>query len=606
MEDELLWSAVARFNRNHLDVHSDEQLGMLLLGDRQKRVDRDFPSWLEDLAANTKYCWGDASEIVLQRTLFPFVAPFVSVDRGEQMWRTLVGMVPPKKLAGSWRNAVRAPAKGEDRYCPECRRQDFERCGYAWWRRIHRIGAVSSCPWHPDVALESVRVAKPRKYYAALDDEPVLAPRRVRADRVQQALLNGIREWYEIMPLPWIGNTSIADAVIVALQSRDQKAASQADMRSQIRTHYGSAALSAARMGLDGGRFDWVGDLFGSDSRLIGVPHFSLLAGWLGMTARDLVREIELVELEDGPWPCMDPQSTCDGDLTIRKWTLSKDRRRAVFECPDCGCTYSRPLPLQSLDGRLFDLEYVRISYASRDELKRALVDLRQSPFDVARRWGVPETLIASVARDDGYKATLGEEIKLPIGRRAEDLTRKRAEHRGRWLELKQTPDNEKFPGERRRVERWLRKHDCEWFSYRSPAGSPKRQEPARKTDYSSLDASGVEVVSSLGGRKALHAANPRRRITVEVVLKSLPAHSGITRFLLPKLPKTKAAIEALVESEPESVKRRLTQCLSTSGKSARSAINLANLAGLGYRFVKDPKVKLLIQRTWKELRCPA
>lgn len=154
LPDEILFSWCSRYH--HLAVNGlAAATCMQLFGGRRRGVAHDFPDAIGTLAHRAAGSLGTAQQIVRDRTLLGFYAPFRPppvVERAQaQMIQGPVGHL--KYQLGLLTSGLGAahPLKA----CPACMTSDQREYGAAYWRLAHQLPSSWFCPIHEEPLLVS-------------------------------------------------------------------------------------------------------------------------------------------------------------------------------------------------------------------------------------------------------------------------------------------------------------------------------------------------------------------------------------------------------------------------------------------------------------------
>lgn len=152
--DELLYSLVARI-AVHIGHWSPKGLVGALYGDRGTLAVPDVPSSLGLVDHVCRAAWDmSLEEMVLGHTLFPFFTHFLPADqRAAAMRRMLHRREYLHMRLGICSSGVRRT--GYFRLCPSCTRDDLQRHGETYWRRIHHLPGSLVCAVHGDPLLKT-------------------------------------------------------------------------------------------------------------------------------------------------------------------------------------------------------------------------------------------------------------------------------------------------------------------------------------------------------------------------------------------------------------------------------------------------------------------
>lgn len=263
LEDELLYSAVARY---HYAVGAAR-------GTATKRrlfgtfsLPTALPGNLEHFAAQLPPGTIDVRQVIERHTNFPYFAPFLSTEYGR---RTLVRMREQDGLAVKLGLGLVGSQIKDVRFLRQCRLCVLEQRntgGQPYWRRIHQLPGVATCPIHDEPLIDRCPQCGPFDHrHAAL----ILPEERCRqcghaytappptadaalgiaqakfATLSREALLANLPT-----PPPRVRPAVYADA-FAALGIKSKKSTLSGEISARVRAHWGAAFLK--HLGLEDG-----------------------------------------------------------------------------------------------------------------------------------------------------------------------------------------------------------------------------------------------------------------------------------------------------------------------------------------------------------------
>src|SRR5690625_4573311 len=138
-DDELLYSVIARYQRM-CGMISNRAMIKDMFGEliviRSTFFPKHLNSFVRNLPPTSKLT---AEEIINNHTMLPFYTAFLSEEKSDNL-STLMATGsgrPIETLLGLGGNKVRA--HNYLRYCPCCFKEDLEKLGESYWRRIDQI-----------------------------------------------------------------------------------------------------------------------------------------------------------------------------------------------------------------------------------------------------------------------------------------------------------------------------------------------------------------------------------------------------------------------------------------------------------------------------------
>ena len=93
-------------------------------------------------------------DVVLHHTMFPYYGRFLSYERRQRAFQSLVSM------QGNYHNLLPMPKKKDNsirclRYCPMCAEIDRRKYGETFWHRTHQMIGLAACPVHGCYLVDS-------------------------------------------------------------------------------------------------------------------------------------------------------------------------------------------------------------------------------------------------------------------------------------------------------------------------------------------------------------------------------------------------------------------------------------------------------------------
>ena len=640
--DELCFSLCARYRRR---AHYRGRISTVrdLFGSTAFRAVVDLPSRLDHLGAALPRGHNfSADGFIDEHTLLPFYGAFLSPER-----LTLVR----SEMRQSSRRAVARTCAGVSRfrlqleylrYCLTCVADDRERCGEAYWHRVHQASGVKLCPAH-GIPVEPSGVhavyRADREEFGTLEESLRAAPTRAphrgdHSDRSHEFHLAIARD------ARWLLDQRGLCAAPAALRRRylnllyDRGLATSADLvrwralRSDVENHYGRDFLAALNCRFAGHARPFEHLLQGEGQRASHPVHHLLLIHYLGCSARDffILSTQQRKPFGDPPFPCLNPASDHYRELRIQECTVKdvktnvKDphrqppRRRPVgeFVC-DCGFVYRRIGPDTSEEAR-YKTGWVTGFGSVWESTLRALRGdgEAQTNEEIARRLGVcARTLRAQEQRlglrprkrDDG-----SEVFAAPTLHHRERSQReqhdKRSKYREQWLGAVQADPQSDLLALKARLpaaHNWLRKNDDQWMRAHTP-----RQRKERKTIGIDWQARDLDLSAAVR-RSAARLMNAPGR-PVRVSAEAIGRDTGQRYKVLSRdhrLPLTNQALIEVAESPAAWAIRRIewtVDCYRREGVCATRREVLTR-ASVSTKFGARPDIVAIVGDGVRSLR---
>jgi hypothetical protein len=546
----------------------------------------DFPSGLDHLISTLPPGHAHTSDrLIDNNTHFPYFAPFVPAERlivlrsemcgsGANYIPTRLGinvgkLKPPKLL----------------RFCPACVSDDRKEGRETYWRRVHQLTGIDTCPDH-QVFLKSSSVpflnrsrmgmllpAEGAVYEAAA--RPLnLAERH---DRIRQEIATNAR-WLLDWRGPYPGGELLrARYYGYLLRQGLAYYNGRIKVNKLIRAFtdfYSPKFLAEMNCSLEESRVNWLIRLVRPCKSATAQPplrHILLLV-FFGSTAEELfTRYEEFKPFGGGPWPCLNKVADHYEKLTVTECRVAdcvirnkRGKPRGEFFCA-CGFAYARTGPDTSAeDRRRFDsvISYGRVWEKTFKEQWHSRTTTLKA---MAKTFGVIEVTLQRHAIRLGLSLKRESPGSRPTkwvikrhGKSRHTLVAARAKYRAKWLSVRK---NHPRAG-RRRLQTlayytwwWLSKNDREWLESNSPRSRTPPPPPSRP-DWKKVDREvSAEVESAV--LQMMKAGGKPARISKAAVI-AVVGRRGWLEGGLSKLPRTAKILEKYLETPEDFAIRRL------------------------------------------------
>lgn len=566
--DEALSSVIARFI-DRMGYPAFRSAVKLVFGRATVCHVVDLPGNIARLARFCRPLGGlTADALINDHTLWPFYAAFHSKERRRSVYRQMMGTGHPYLSFGLMAN--RCPQSKMLRYCPECARDDRSEFGETYWHRIHQVPGVMVCVRHEALLRESVvpyRNARNKHAFITADSViPKICAPVYRATE-QQLQLARDTEWLLQHPSMHIEHTHARELFIQALIDRGYALYSGRVFGGRLKRamlrQFGGDLLRDSGCEIRLSEYGWVENLLRRRSRVQHPLRYLIVSQFLSITASGLLASARKEPpFGKPPWPCLNRASHHFGTLAITKCDVklswNSHRLIARFPCLGCGMVYERTGPDNHVD----------------DRLRRTKIPVYGRVWDKALTslWTDPSISLRSLCRTLGVNSRTAilqaQRLMLPSrsGLREEpkpaaNFTRPASESnlmacRSKWLALrKQNPRSS--IGLLRNAEPGLYmllwRHDRQWLIQNRPNRASSRQRV--RIDWQVRDseiASGLQVAA-----EKLGALRPPVWLTRTALLREAGS-SWVDRKKLRRMPETRSALEASVESRVAFAVRRV------------------------------------------------
>lgn len=617
--DELFHSLCARFS-DRMQFGTETGTMLALFGSRHAVATVDLPHRLGTLASQLPPghpCTTDG--LIDQHTFLPYYSPFLTTSAytNARTWMAASTRASVRVKCGACTNRVRPPRFF--RSCPACDRENRQKFGETYWRRLFQLPGVEVCPVH-DVFLESSDVRfdplpNRHKYFSA--EKAVLRKKShpLAKNPAHRILLDLARR------IDWMLRQERLNPGFEFLHERYQSVLSEKnyatragsirmiDLRKQIIKFYGPHLLKLLQCELLDEKGDgWLGHLLRKTNTAVApLRHVLLLTALEVETERFFTphypgQSAEKVSTRVGPWPCLN--SVCEHRDKMTVSTAepqpagSNVTLHILIRCPHCGFAYRLSEPDESPLRASHVVDYGR---TWKDLLREQWTDTSISLRGMAETLGVDPKTVKQHAIDLGLSFPRpGNRLVTKRGvyvRKQRDPGKRVEEHRTAWTELRAKQPTTGTKALRKlapALYAWLYRCDREWLKANQPARLPPAITRVH-VDWALRD-------EELAGRvfTAAHhiknAPGKPRQVTTTAIGRVLGKQS-LFEAALAKLPLTRDVITHLVEGGVDFAVRRVhaaaARLRQTQGPFARW--QLVRAAGLHYRLEHDATVALAL-----------
>lgn len=146
-KDELVYSMLARARVKHC-ITSPKQLIQSATSSRSTISSVQFPCRADKLVTNNLSVHMSSEQMIMEHTLFPLYAPFITQYRNEKCKQSMRALSHGMPYLGTGYNASRLPKLRGLRYCPDCIAEQIEEHGEPYWIRTHQVAGLNTCIKH--------------------------------------------------------------------------------------------------------------------------------------------------------------------------------------------------------------------------------------------------------------------------------------------------------------------------------------------------------------------------------------------------------------------------------------------------------------------------
>jgi hypothetical protein len=639
--DELFYSLCARYRRR-AGYHGRVSTMRELFGSTEFKIVIDLPSHLDHLVASFPAGHDyPADRLIDEHTLLPFYAPFLSPER---MARVRMEMRRPswharaRGRAGASRLAIRLECL---QYCPMCIEEDRERCGEAYWHRIHQASGVKVCPSHGVViepsGIDAINRAD-REELVTLEESLVTPPMRL-LDRCGLSDLDHEFHLAIARDVRWLLDQRGLCEEPAVLGRRylnllcDRGMATSDDLvlwrelRGEVESHYGRDFLASLNWWLEGQVRPFRNLFKGGRQHAYHPVHHLLFIHYLECSARDffMLPAEKRQPFGAPPWPCLNPASEHYRELRIEECAVKnrktrikdpqrKPHRRPVgkFVC-GCGFIYSRIGPDASEEDRYKIGRIIEFGAAWESKLRALRCDgVAHTSREIACRLGVntrtlqaqEERLGLRSSRDGDGSGVFVSPIPHHLERARLEQLEKGRRYREQWLKaVQEDPQTnlltlkDKLPA----AYNWFHKNDGRWMREHTPRRHNERKPVG--IDWQARDAE-LSAAVRRSAERLMKAPGHPRRVSVAAIARD----TGKLPKVLSKdarLPLTNRALMEVAESVEAWAIRRIrwaVECYRCEGLYATRWEILAR-AGLSGKMRASPSILAIVEEGVRSLR---
>lgn len=588
-----------------------------LYGSRHAVATVDLPHRLGILAAQLPQghpCTVEA--IIEQQTFFPYYSPFLRTATYGAVREHMAsaGKSSSRVKCGACTNRVRPPKYF--RSCPECDRENREKFGETYWRRLFQVPGVEVCPIH-ELFLEPSNVrldplTNRHKYFSAHAAElgtrahrvdPKNAAHRILLDLarridwlLQQEHLNpGLEFLHERYATVLASNGFATRGGSIRIN----------ELRRVVVDFYGRKLLKLLQCELPNEKGDgWLGHLLRKSNTAIAPLRHLLLLTALNVDLKSFFCPVQPEKKPEskseavGPWPCLNPICERRGQSFIDEIELqsvdTNGTDQLVIRCKDCGFAY------QLRKGETPPARAQRITdYGEtwKKTLRTQWADERITLRGMAKSLGVDPKTVKQRAIE--LNLPFPRKGKRPVTRqglyvaKVRDKAKELESHRRAWIDLGKK--NFTFGVKQLRalapaLYAWLYRNDLPWLRQHKP--QKKKPLASSHVDWAKRDEELAGQIATIAAQIKNRIDKPQR-VTVTAIGRALGKQS-LFEAALTKLPLTRSVIDSALESGEEFAIRRV----QNAGRKLRHADEtlqrwkLVRAAGLHSRLEHQPNVQ--------------
>ncbi|MFS0562764.1 TnsD family transposase [Terribacillus sp. 179-K 1B1 HS] len=572
--DELLYSVIARYHIRSGNVfwkHTVEDL----FGKRTISASLLLPSGIGSLVQHLpKKTTINEQTLVEKHTMYPFYTVFLPTEKAQSIYDSMISDDGKGIYMQSGIMASSIPQNKYLKFCPACAEEDIAKYGELYWHRIHQLPGNLICPKH-ELWLEnstvSITPSNKHSYILPTSNNCDLTKSRLVYDNVSKqykhflsqagALLNGGFKYISFSYLTDFYRKQMIEARFATLNGRVY----QKRLFNDFQEYYSDEFLENINVGLESTEL-WLSLITRKHRKSFHPYHHILLLNFLGLNVNDVFRKTPLeVETFGKPkWPCLNVVCPNYNKDVIQEVSIRSCEKTKLpigrFSCKHCGFTYTRKGQEQNDEDRFRYTRIMNFGFLWRRELS-ALLEEKLSYREIARRLHVDPNTVIKYAN-----ATLGNNKTM------EFLSTNKADsvedHRQLWVRLQQ--DYPKLSKTELRNKKpstytYLYRNDKEWLHNNSPK-LLKGNKENRRIDWEKRDQEILNRVKKATW-KLRNWNEKQKRITVKGIGDAIGERALLEQHL-DKMPKSKAFINEVWESEQEFRLRRVKHVIQDMNKA--------------------------------------
>ncbi|MCS0659766.1 TnsD family Tn7-like transposition protein [Massilia terrae] len=580
-DDESLYSLMARYHRLSGNPDDRQSLGDLV-ATHTHVITSHLPSSISMLASSLPPGTKTAEQLIVEHTLFPYFASFLSLQGKAAVMAAMLGDNSGGLKMRIGLVASRIGCHNTYRYCGACLHEESER-EQAYWHRAHQLPGVWLCPrhalplWEVDpsfVALKRHRLLLPDSdavqhnskliVIAATQVRDLVALARLNADALRFANLDDA-------PTPWNRTYRNLSQKIDLIRSNGR-----IDVQ-ELERYLASRAALLPHAGEF--RFLHHGDVLQWVLRLMRKPRprathpfkHMLLLYWLGGCWKDLVtHDFHRSVADTADLPLQAPHDKADRLDTATLRSLIVDN----------GYTLSRCASELGLSTTTVRVEAARLELpvkAKPKKLTRALVD----KIEESLRAGDPVASVAvkhNVSIASAYRI-LRMRAEMASARSSDAKEREKSLRRARFLNDSETTATRKCADYS-----WLRRNDRKWLDAHLATKRDRHGSVTERVNWANRDEVYALAVQACAERLRLLDGKPIwvSRAAIGRLLKSAKVFERYAE----SLPKTHDALAKHAESFEQWQQRRL--------QWAKRALALEHVPLVRWRILRQAGIRQL------------
>lgn len=596
---ELLYSAIARYQIRSGNLSPKSNIEELF-NSRTITATADLPCGLDNLVQNLpSYYSITADNLIQNHTLYPFYAPFLPPQRAKQIQESMKNSKGGNihTTAGVMASTIFTPQYF--RFCSECLQSDLDKYGETYWHRLHQIQGVIFCPVHK-IPLQNSQIPlkglNKHQYEAATESNCQTKDLKLEYNqkvieqliRLAQDITLLLENTYPSRTLEWFSKryqTLLIERNYTNVSGRVK----QEKLIDNFLFFYDKDFLEV----IDSivayeDKSNWLSQIVRKHRKVFHPIRHLLMIRFLGESVDTFFQNNKQYRpFGKSPWLCLNAAADhylqpVITDLEISH-CLENKKPLGTFIC-SCGMVYSRTGEDTTEEDKLRIGRVITYGRVWSDKL-RELVEVKKLGLratarelrvdtNTIKRYVALLDLTPSWTKNKPKVKSPEIESIAPekIKQQKRDIWLK-LQHK--YLELSKTELRKLSPD----VYAWLYSHDRQWLN----ENSPKLKQPKSSVDKVDWNARDREILIQAQNtvNELLNEDKPLR-----ITISRIGATLGLKALLekhLPKLPKTKAYLESVVETVEDFQIRRIHWAVEELDRQGEEIMEwkILRLAGL-------------------------
>lgn len=574
-KDELLYSILARYHIRSGNISYKATIEDVF-GSKTAAAVVDLPCNIENLINNMPVNETfTTQEIIDSYTNIPFYGAFLSSERARQIRNSMLGSRGGDIYSRIGLMASNIIANRFLKFCPVCIKEDYKNYGEMYWHRIHQIPGVI-CPQHGVLLLDSkvLLVSYNKHLFTAGNFDNCRIPDKSVC--FSKALLKKLSDFsLDVKYLfdnkfPNREGTWFKKQYIEILKEKNYATVNGRLYRKRLfkdfNDFYGKEFLQYVQSEINPySQTNWLTDLIYSNNKTSHPIRHLILIRFLQVSISDIFyKDFDYKPFGTGPWICLNSVASHYLQPAVEEMKVSHglDNKKPIgtFYC-DCGFVYTRSGKDIDESSKYTYTKIKQFGYVWEERLKE-VIDRKLSLRETAKKMGVDPATIKKYAKKLGIQAFWHEhESKKQDSINKIIITdneyQKTEQYRNAWLSLCRHYPN-KGKKELRLINEktyiWLYRHDKQWLTDNSP--HIKRKYVNKRVDWNQRDCELLFKVKEVVKEFKNEDIKPKR-----ISIASIGSKLGVKALLekhLDKLPKTKAFIESVIETDKDFRARRV------------------------------------------------